>query len=439
MEQAGKQRGGRSTTGTALALLLLVLATPLSARALPRFAARTGSDCIQCHVNPGGGGVRSSYGRNIFERAWLPMFPRTAPKSPVPLEASDAQLAALESDSSATDDASDFSGDVSDWLAFGTDLRMAYLWIRPDRAVPPAKDLGITSSLFLMEAYLYLDAQLHKNVRMVLQLGPYQGFEAWALFRADPREDATFNLLVKAGHFFPTFGLREANHQLFTRQEVGFGNADRDTGVEVTGYAGPLTLSVSVMNGTLGGATFDTFGTKRRTFEKAVVARLSARARFSWLRVQAGPSFALNENVDLANPLFAAGLAKLDAKNVAQGLNELRFGGFVMASVGPFTYLADLVVVRNHFYAPELPTFMGYASYQELGWNVRQGLDLISTFEFMDSNVELTGWTSTRTGLVVEFFPWPFTEMRAMLRRTESDFAASFGSWDLSLQAHVFM
>lgn len=425
-----------------LALSLAASAAfPRAASAIPRFAARTGGDCIQCHVNPSGGGMRSSYGRNVFERAWLPMFSTTAPTSPLPLDLSDEDIATIENDANVGESTTplDFSGDITDWLAVGADFRMAYLWIRPDRGLEPGTDPAITSSLFLMEAYLYLDAQVHQNVRLVLQLGPYQGFEAWALFRANPRDDATVNLYVKAGHFYPTFGIREASHQLFTRQEVGFGNVDRDTGVELTGYAGPMALTVAVLNGTLGAPAFDTFGTERRTFEKAIVARLSARATFPWGRGQIGASFALNEDVDQASPLFASGLANLDSSGVPRGLNELRFGGFLTAGVGPFAYIADLVVVRDNFYAPELPTFVGYATYQELSWVVTQGLDVIATLEFMDTNVDLSGWSSTRTGLVVEFFPWPFTEMRAMIRRTESDFAATGGAWDLSLQAHVFM
>lgn len=423
------------------ALVALAASAPSSARAIPRFAARTGGDCLQCHVNPSGGGVRNSYGRNVFERAWLPMFSRTTSAAPPSLDLTDEELATIEGNAAASDDASplDFSGDLTDWLAVGADLRMAYLWIRPDRGIDAGSEPSITSSFFLMESYLYLDAQVHQNVRLVLQLGPYQGFEAWALFRANAQDDAPFNLLVKAGHFFPTFGLREASHQLFTRQEVGFGNMDRDTGVELTGYAGPFTLTAAVLNGTLTAPVLDTFGTERRTFEKAVVARLSARANWSWARLQLGGSFALNENVDQANPLFASGLSGFNPSGIAKGLNELRFGGFVTASVGPFTYLADLVVVRDNFYDLEVPTFVGYATYQELGWVVTQGLDLVATLEFMDTNVDLRGHTSTRTGLVAEFFPWPFTELRVMVRRTESDFAPTGGAWDLSLQAHVFM
>ena len=53
--------------------LVAVLSWAGGAAAIPRFAARTGMECIQCHVSPSGAGVRNSYGRNVFELAWLPL------------------------------------------------------------------------------------------------------------------------------------------------------------------------------------------------------------------------------------------------------------------------------------------------------------------------------------------------------------------------------
>ena len=53
--------------------LAVVRGASSRAAAIPRFAARNGNECIQCHVSPTGGGVRNAYGRNVFERIWLPM------------------------------------------------------------------------------------------------------------------------------------------------------------------------------------------------------------------------------------------------------------------------------------------------------------------------------------------------------------------------------
>jgi hypothetical protein len=46
---------------------------------------------------------------------------------------------------------------------------------------------------------------------------------------------------------------------------------------------------------------------------------------------------------------------------------------------------------------------------------------------------------SVRAGLAIEFFPWPFTEFRAMLRRMWSEPSPTGGIWDAVLFAHLFL
>jgi hypothetical protein len=242
-------------------------------------------ECIQCHVNPTGGGMRNAYGRNVFEHAILTLSSRPDPESWL----APATLSGPE-DEAARD--APFSGDLTEWLAMGGDVRAAYLWIRPDRGVLPGEPREVTSTFFLMQADLYHSAVLGPHVTLNLDVGAYSGFEAWGLLRLfrDPAPD-DLDLYVKLGRFLPPFGIREVEHQLFTREAVGLGAQDRDTGLEVTALYGPGTLSLALLNGTLGDVSFDTSGTERRTFEKAIAARLSARANLSWLRAQLGASF----------------------------------------------------------------------------------------------------------------------------------------------------
>ena len=46
--------------------LLLALATPSTAQALPEYAAQTGEPCSSCHISPSGGGSRGPRGQ-----AWV--------------------------------------------------------------------------------------------------------------------------------------------------------------------------------------------------------------------------------------------------------------------------------------------------------------------------------------------------------------------------------
>jgi hypothetical protein len=176
-----------------------------------------------------------------------------------------------------------------------------------------------------------------------------------------------------------------------------------------------------------------------RTFEKALAARLSARANLGWLRAQVGASFYFNENVSQPNPLFSGRLPPDLAGDASQGLDEIRKGAFVTLNAGRLTYLADLVLVDDDFYSDTLASIGGYASYQELSFVAMQGLELVATFEFLEPDLEILHNSRTRAGFVAELFPWSYTELRAMFRRTWADDGPAGGSYDLVLFLHMFL
>lgn len=422
----------RLSLGLRRALTLVAAAASVglasSADALPRFAARSGNECIQCHVSPSGGGPRNRYGRNIFERVWLSLPPSVDSAS------HDDET---EAQRTADDPFLSFSGDITDWLAVGGDTRVAYLWVRPDRGVDGA-ERDITDSFFLMQADLYLSAKVHEHVGLVLDLGVYSGFEAWAEFRLNP-EPEDIDLIVRVGRFMPAFGVRDPSHQLYTRAGIGLGNADRDTGLEATVFLGPFTAAISLLNGTLGDTAFDTHGVERRTFEKAIVARPTLSGDFGWLRGQIGASVYYSMANSQANPLFDNSLS-LDAQGEAgAGVDELRANGFLMANAGRFTYVADFVFVRDDFYSEKLSPLMGYAAYQELAFVPTQGVELVATFEYQDPDLDVLDNAAMRGGLAIEFYPWLFTEFRLMARRTWNDSAPTGGAWDVVFFTHVFL
>lgn len=415
---------------------LAVFFLPAGARALPRFAARNGMECIQCHVNPTGGGIRNEYGRNVFERMWLPASGRPRVESWM----AEPPPASGEAPKPSPDEpAVTFSPDLTEWIAVGADVRTAFIAIRPDRGPMPGVGREVTKSFFLMQADLYHAATLDEHLTLVLDVGIYSGFEAWGLLRPFGRKTGPYDLLVKVGRFMPPFGIREVEHQLFTREAIGLGATDRDTGIEVSGYAGPLTLHLALLNGTLGDTPFDTAGKRRRTFEKAAAARLALRGATRSVRAQAGGSAYYSQNNSQPNPLLAGGLPPSLASLASQGLDEIRAGGFVTANLGRLTFLGDLALVQNRFYSDKVPRLTGYASYQELSLVAAQGLELVGTLEFMDPDTEILRNGAVRVGGVVEIFPWPFMELRAMARRTSSEASATGGTWDMVLFAHFFM
>lgn len=421
---------------TAQAVAALAIACP--AAALPRFAARNGTECIQCHVNPTGGGMRNEYGRNVFEKAWLPLGGSTK----VGLDEWIAPQAAPTGGDTAAEagtDAALFSGNVTPWLALGGDFRTAYLLIEPERAAVAGEDRDITSSFFLMQADLYYAARLDRRATLVLDVGIYSGFEAWGLWQLRPSIHP-WNLMLKVGRFMPPFGIREVEHQLFTREGIGLGNVDRDTGIEASYYQGPFAANLALVNGTVGDSAFDTHGSERRAFEKAVALRVAAsRLRMGWIRGGPGLSLYFSQDAAQPNPMFGRSLLPDETTAAGEGLDELRAGGFVTLGLGRFAYVADFVWVRDDFYADPIATRQGYAAYQELSFLPLVGVDLVGTFEYMEPDVDLLHNTARRAAGIVELFPIPFVELRAMGRKTWDATSPTGGSWDVVLFAHLFM
>jgi len=385
-------------------LLAIVALTVVasSASAMPRFAARTGADCRLCHVNPSGGGMRSRYGSSVFQRLALPLT--------IGDEAGDDELPS-------------FSPQITEWLSLGADLRAAYLYSAPDVLDDP------TSSFFLMQADLYTAAKLSSHVSVVLDIGVYSGFEAWVLVQAASKP-SPYDLYLKVGRFMPTFGLRDPNHDLFTRQGIGLGSSDRDTGLELTFVAGPATLSVALVNGTFGDDALDGHGSDHRSFEKALVSRAAVGFGAGALHIQTGGSFYLSDNGTDANPLFRPALDA--AIDVAEGVDELRAGAFLLAGLGPISYVGEAVYVRNRFTSGG-DAVGGYASAQELAVQVIQGVEVMATFELSDPDLTLAGDATTRAGLAAEVFLGPFFEVRVMGRRAFGPAAAT----DFLLFAHA--
>jgi hypothetical protein len=414
---------------TLICTVLVALLAPRLARAIPRFAARNSMECIQCHYDPTGGGVRNRYGSGVFGRALLPL---------------QVNVAAPEDDSGRPQEVSTwlptFSGVLTDWLTLGADVRLGYLLSVPDRGQSPMTSPSVLNSFFLMQADLYHAATLNPHVNLVIDVGVYTGFEAWGLLKASAAPGPV-NLMIRAGRFKPAFGVRESNHTIFTREQVGFGPLDQDTGVELTLYAWGLTINTAVVNGTFGGAFFDSWGTDRRTFEKALVSRASYRLLFDAFHLQIGGSVYLNQNVDTQNPIFNDSVPMPPAGTtspVAQGLDELRAGPFLMASLGRFTYIADAVYVRDVFNSVMLSPLRAYAAYQELSFVPFQGLDVVATMEIKNGNLDAPGHHALRFGLVAELFPFANGAVRVMVREMRVD-APNPNVTDLTVFLHAYL
>ncbi len=204
-----------------LIILLVVLGVAADAEAYPQFQLSLGPDrCTACHFSPAGGGLLNDYGRN---------------------EAGDTI--------SRGGDGRFLHGlwEPPSWLLLGVDLRgaSAIKYQQGDREVlafPMQTDLylraGGSSVSFALTAGLRggaRDPQPPLVERLVSR-------EHYLMYE---RESGSY---VRAGRFFPVFGVRSQDHTAFVRRYLGFHTLEEPYGVAagVVGTSSELHLSAFV-------------------------------------------------------------------------------------------------------------------------------------------------------------------------------------------------
>jgi hypothetical protein len=332
--------------------LLLLLALPSAAEAMPRFAVQQGAACSLCHVNPTGGGARSAYGR-VFARQVLSMA-LLAPEDGLPL----------------------VDPSIGDWGAFGLDARAAVIYARPrDTQTDPGESHGF----FLMQGDVYLNAHLGPHAGVYLDQGTHGSQEMFVWAGVSP-------VVIKAGKFMPAHGWRLPDHTSFTRESIGFGPRAKDTGVSVVLDHPFGTVEAGVFNGAGPDAPLDL------DRKRAYAARAEGRLRTSWVNLHAGASAYWNRT--------EAGEA-------------LRYGLFGGVSAGRFTYLAELDKADDEQGGARVE---GYAAYHELSVVALRGLQAALTYDFRDPDIDVRRDGLHRAGVSAGFFPWPGIELEAAVR-----------------------
>jgi len=382
----------------ALGIAMLLLST--DATALPRFASRTGMPCQSCHVNPTGGGMRTEFGRDYYARAVLAM------------KAGEGRSVS------------------SGALTVGGDMRGALIAVDTQPRVDPSTDepfqLPELTTAFLMQADVYGHAELSESVSAYVDYGVGSGsVEAFAIARAEPAD-----AYVKAGSFVPPFGLKLPNHRTYIREEgLLFEPNLRETGVEVGAFPGNHSLALAVFNGSGSSLNDD------RKF--AMSSRLDGGLRTRAIKLTAGGSVWVQPGGDNAGGI--------DTRTL-----ELRTGGYVLSTVGPFTYLGELDH-RHHRDRGQDTLVRALAAYNELDLLATQGLDLQLLLEWFDPDMGLAPNTLTRVGGGFEFFPSPGLELRLLVRHSFGDVeiasqdprtfftAASAGTNEALFFVHVFL
>jgi len=212
--------GRRLQIGLYCLALLLGFAAQ-TARAEPYLAVQLGLKCGQCHVNPTGGGLRTTFG-DIFAQTVMP-----------------AQHLDTGLDN--------WTGQLGQYLRTGGDLRF-------DASLTQAPNTRSVDQFALEQSRLYMEADLIPNRLLAYadeQIAPGGALnrEAYLLYWS-----ATHDWYLKAGQMYLPFGLRLQDQTAFILSATGINMTTPDQGVEFGWEHGHWDAQMAVTNGTAGGA-----------------------------------------------------------------------------------------------------------------------------------------------------------------------------------------
>ena len=356
---------------------LLIWAAPAAGE--PYIAIREGLKCSQCHANITGGGMRTVYA-NTYSQQELPMT-YYAPWKDLPApgsgEASDKASKETEAIRRRTDQL--LSGQVTDFLSWGTDLRFS----NETQAVPNADNTNTFSvgeaTLYLQgvlipdHLYVYLDALWESSMA-----GGPAAREVFGLIRGLPLEG-----YIKAGKFFVPHGLRLQDDSAFIRSSLpgAYNMTASEVGVEAGIEPGPLSLSVAVTNGN--NSNVDSNADKQVNLLGTIVQE----------NFRVGGSFAFNPGM---------GSDYIRSEN--------GFGGF---TYGRFTLLGefDHAKQRTGGAVSGSQALLG-----ELNVLLTQGLNAKASYEFYNPSLAVAKDEQNRWSFILECFVTQFAQARAGAR-----------------------
>ena len=373
-----------------LATAALCALVPLTSLAMPRFAARTGMTCSACHTNPTGAGMRSAFGASVYGTRFLPIPLDEAPRTdrwlnPQPTAA----------------------------LGLGADIRALYMTVLPgENDAPEEGQLEAQHTFFLMQADLYLRAEVAEWATLLHDQGVYGAFESMAILRFG-------GFIVKAGQFVPPYGWKLANHTAWTRERLGFGATGREVGLELGAEYGPFTAHVAFVNG----AAEDIFDDNAA---KGISGRLEVRLGRRSVRARLGASAYWN-------------ISGEDADDGDTRREDLRVGGTYAFFVGRLGVLGEVDFRRIDDRGADVPIVGSLVGYHELSFLAWQGIDLRVTWEHLDPDVEVADDLLQRLGVGIEVMPISGVEVQLLARYVLGDSRlAESGLFDVSATLHLF-
>ena len=336
-----------------LASLIGNLLFSATVSAEPYLALRSNQKCSACHINPLGGGARSSFG-SYYGSQILPANPGNQTLFD--------------------------SGQVTETLRVGADLRMNMNLREYDSELVKSVQSFNTQS-----GQLYFTLQ-PKDSRFMLYFdeqvapGGARNREAWVLSKIGKT-----NHYIKAGTIMLPFGYRFEDDSAFVRTNSNVTFDNNDTGVELGLEYAKGTINFAITNGTGGSNNDDT------SFQ------FVSRGEFVINHFRVGASVILNDAEAGAQTVFGV------------------FGGFNVYDfnvIGEFNTVEDESTPN----ALDNGNLIKQAALFEINRQVVKGYNVKLTLEYFDPDTELDEDYRSRTSFLVEATPWASVQIRAGVR-----------------------
>lgn len=350
-----ERRFSRLRHAAATLLGLGVLLAAAAAFAVPRYSARYEQNCMLCHVNPTGGGMRSEY-------AVQDLIPNEIAMS----AHGSGVLAALDTH-------------LNKSIRIGADFRNQFMLESEHSAQ------GSQQGFFPMQADLHVSFQLDPRYLLYFKKGRAETYEYYYLGHLLP-----FDGYVKGGRFVPPYGWKFDDHTMYVRSDLGFAPpANSDAGIEAGLAPKWGDVQVAVTNGSRG-ALLDN---DRRLAVSAV----------GGVRFRAGPLSAYAGLSGYAQP------GRTEDLGMAGAFGSLHGWGL--------TWVGQADRVRRHPFNG--PATTAAVSSHELSLALARGVEMLGTFDWYDPDLDLATGSRSRWGVGFKAMPKPFMAAELLYRRTE--------------------
>ena len=363
---------------------ILILSLNISSSfALPRFAVANGASCIACHVNPTGSGLRNSHGNDVVSLEELPLK-RWIDKGD-----------------------ENWDGYITENLQIGGDFRIQGIQYNDSESTRK-------SAFFPMQADIYTNIKLNENASIFTKVGAKGAgtinFEYWVFINNLPKKSW---LIV--GRTLPNYSIRVDDHTSFIRggnlgkTSVGL---DKEGLLFTPSLSSPaiLELGVPISARLEWTASISTSLVNANQEMNNFTSKLTHRGSLSEdINYRVGISYMLEDNLNMVGAS----------------------GG---ASYGNFTWTFAVDQAKNW-----IDGNTSLALYDELAFEIMQGVHLIGTYDFFDPKTDWIDGSISRYTIGAEIYPLNIMEIKLQVRINEVDMEnAAKKDPEYLIQTHLY-